>query len=191
MARHIDSVAGSTIERVTRAGLYAALRPGDLLFCAGRGCVSEGIGAVTHSPFSHVLMAWLPDAWCTQWLTLEATIDRGVHVGLLSDYIDGYRGDVVLARRNLPIAEICAEVNAGLALVDDKYDWQQEVSIVARKLIRCLPLLQPKVELYCSGLQYVMSLASRAPLQRPAQSYPTPEDNWTDPSVQPVCALLG
>jgi hypothetical protein len=48
----------------------------------------------------------------------EATIDRGVHVGILADYVDNYDGDVVLARRDIPESEILAEVNARLALVD-------------------------------------------------------------------------
>ncbi|MFL6427892.1 MAG: hypothetical protein ACJ71S_06580 [Acidobacteriaceae bacterium] len=190
MAQHIDSIAGSEIEKVTRLEFYSRLQPGDLIFCQGRFRVSQVIEGATHSPFSHVLKAWLPGDWCTQWLTLEATIDRGVHVGLLSDYIDSYHGDIVIGRRGLKTTEMEREVNQGLSLVDDKYDWQQEVSVAARKLLKCLPLIEPRSELYCSGLQYVMSLASSQPLQRPAESYPTPEDNWTDPSVSAVCALL-
>lgn len=135
-------------------------------------------------------MAWTPGAWAGQWLTLEATFGRGVHVGLLADYVDHYDGDVVLARRpQLTQAMIEAELARGFSLLDDSYDWQQEVSIAARKLVKALPLLQPKRELYCSGLQYAMSLATPYPLKRPLASYPTPEDNWTDPSVEPVCAL--
>jgi hypothetical protein len=53
-----------------------------------------------------------------------------------------------------------------------------------------LPLIEPKKELYCSGLQYAMSLATPYPLQRSSANYPTPEDNWTDPTVTPVCALV-
>lgn len=190
MAEHISSIAQSKLVQVTKDELYAQIRPGDLVFCSGRATISNTIERVTYSPFSHVLMAWVPGPWTKQWLTLEATIDRGVHVGVLADYVDNYDGDLALARRTLSEAEILAEVNAGLALVDDKYDWAQEVSIVGHKLIHKLPVLHPKSELYCSGLQYVMSLASSKPLQRPAENYPTPEDNWTDPSVMPVCALL-
>lgn len=190
MATHIDSIAGSKIEKVARPEFYRRLLPGDLIFCQGRLHISYAIEYATRSPFSHVVKAWLPGDWCTQWLTLEATIDRGVHVGLLSDYVDSYKGDLVIGRRSLTQAEIEGEVNTGLNLVDDKYDWKQEVSVAARKLVSSLPLIEPKSELYCSGLQYVMSLASSKPLQRPAESYPTPEENWTDPSVVPVCALL-
>jgi hypothetical protein len=190
MAEHISSVAQSKLLQVTKDELYAQIRPGDLFFCSGRANISYAIEDATKSPFSHVLKAWVPGSWAKQWLTLEATIDRGVHVGVLADYVDNYDGDLVLARRTLSEAEILAEVNAGLALLDDKYDWAQEVSIVGHKLIHKLPVVHPKAQLYCSGLQYVMSLASSEPLQRPAENYPTPEDNWTDPSVTPVCALV-
>jgi hypothetical protein len=134
-------------------------------------------------------MIWSPGAWCPQWLTLEATIQKGVHVGLLRDYVESYPGDLVVARRPLLTeAMIEAEVCKGLDLVDDNYDWIQEVSIASRKLCAVLPLIEPKNELYCSGLQYAMSLVTPYPLQRPTANYPTPEDNWTDPTVEAVCA---
>lgn len=196
MAKHIDSIATSGIERVNKGEFYQRIRPGDLLFCWGRADISKVIRKLTGGP-SHVLMAWLPGNWASQWLTMESTIDRGVHVGRLADYVDSYDGDLVLARRPvLTQLDIYNELNRGFTLLDDGYDWQQEVSIAARKLIlngklaKALPLLQPKNELYCSGLQYAMSLATKHPLQRPLASYPTPEDNWTDPTVEPVCALL-
>ena len=191
MAAHIRSIAESRIKRVTRGELYQQIRPGDLLFCSGRESISRCIEDATASPWSHVLMAWLPAAWCSQWLTLEATFEKGVHIGLLTDYVDSYDGDIALANRPcLSSQMIQSALDRGVSLLDDSYDWQQEVSIAARKLIRSLPLIQPKKELYCSGLQYAMSLATPHPLQRPLASYPTPEDNWTDPTVQPVCALL-
>jgi hypothetical protein len=136
-------------------------------------------------------MVWTAGVWCQQWLTLEATFSKGVHVGVLADYIDRYDGELVLANRPaLSPAMIQAEVDRGLSLLDNGYDWQEEVSIAARKLISFLPLIEPKKELYCSGLQYAMSLATPYPLQRPSANYPTPEDNWTDPTVQPICALV-
>lgn len=85
---------------------------------------------------------------------------------------------------------IRAELDRGFSLLDDSYDWQQEVSIAARKLIKSLPLIEPKKELYCSGLEYAMSLATLYPLQRSSANYPTPEDNWTDTTVVRVCALI-
>jgi len=191
MAKHVQSVRGSGIAAVSRGELYQRIRPGDLVFCSGRAAISSCIEGLTASPWSHVLMAWLAGPWCSQWLTLEATFEKGVHVGLLSDYVDGYDGDLAVARRPaLELAMIEAEVNRGLSLLDDGYDWRQEVSIAARKLVAGLPLLKPEKELYCSGLQYAMGLATPYPLQRPAENYPTPEDNWTDATVEPVCALI-
>lgn len=103
MAQHIESVKSSGIEQVTKTEFYAALRGGDLIFCSGSYAISRGIEAVTGSPFSHVLMAWLPYR-ANEWLTLESTAHKGV--------------------------------------------------------------------------------------QRRGDAMPTPEDNYTDPSVQPVCALV-
>lgn len=191
MAAHVESVAASGLAKVTKGEFYERIRPGDLIFCSGREAISEVIEGETHSPWSHVLMAWTPGGWARQWLTLEAAFGRGVHVGLLSDYVDCYDGDVVLARRPaLTQAMVETELALGFSLLDDGYDWQQEVSIAARKLVKALPLLQPKQEMYCSGLQYAMSLATPYPLQRPLASFPTPEDNWTDATVEPVCALM-
>lgn len=190
MAQHIQSVAASGIKQVTEAELYTQIRPGDYLFCAGRTAIDGAIQGLTKSPWSHILMMWLAGPR-SRWLTLEATFTKGVHVGLLDDYINGYVGDLVVARRPvLSDSMLFDELNCGLSLLDDGYDWQQEVSIASRKLLKQLPLIEPKGELYCSGLQYAMSLATPYPLQRPAASYPTPEDNWTDPTVEPVCALI-
>lgn len=190
MAAHIKSVASSGIRQVTKGEFYELIRPGDLVFCWGEEAISETIEDLTDGP-SHVLKAWSAGTWSSQWLTLESTIQKGVHSGLLADYVDGYPGDIVLARRSvLTEAMIFAELNAGFALLDDNYDWQQEVSIAARKLIAQLPLIESRNELYCSGLQYVISLATPHPLGRPAANYPTPEDNWTDPTVEPICAIV-
>jgi hypothetical protein len=79
--------------------------------------------------------------------------------------------------------------DAGLQVLEDAYDWRQEVSVVGHRLLQCIPVEIPKREYYCSGLQYWMSLATRHPLRRPGVNYPTPEDLWLDPTVVPVCAL--
>lgn len=189
MAAHILSANISGVRVLQPDAFLRAARTGDLLFCSGRNLIDKVIEGETDSPWSHVLMCWTTPA-AGRWLTLEATFERGVHVGLLSDYIDRYDGDVVLARRpTLTESMIDAELARGFSLLDDTYDWQQEVSIAARKLCRALPLIEPQHELYCSGLQYVMSLATPHPLRRPDANMPTPEDLWCDPTVEPVCAL--
>ncbi|MGC1872088.1 MAG: hypothetical protein WA700_14125 [Acidobacteriaceae bacterium] len=189
MAIHIDSVESSRIRQVDKASFYEQLEWGDLIFCCGQEQISKEIEAITHSPFSHVLMAWLPGG-ATQWLTLESTFHRGVHVGKLSDYVDAYDGDLVMTRRPmLTAAEKMSALNAGLSVLEDAYDWRQEVSLAAHKLIHALPIDRPQREFYCSGLQYFMSLATPYPLRRPGANYPTPEDLWVDATVIPICAL--
>ncbi|MES2220862.1 MAG: hypothetical protein V4587_07840 [Acidobacteriota bacterium] len=189
MAIHIDNVKDSGIREVDKGEFYEQLKWGDLIFCCGEAAISKQIETVTDSPFSHVLMAWLPDS-TTRWLTLESTFHRGVHVGKLSDYVDAYNGDLVMARREvLTAAEKLAALNAGLGVLEDGYDWRQEVSIAAHRLVHALPIVRPQKEFYCSGLQYLMSLSTRFPLRRPGENYPTPEDLWLDPTVIPICAL--
>ena len=189
MALHISSIASSNIQRVKKSEFYFSVRSGDLVFCCGRADISRAIEDLTHSPFSHVLMTWLPPD-SDEWLTIESTLHHGVHVGLLSAYVDDYDGDLVLARRPvLTEEEIRKARDAGLQVLDDAYDWKQEVSIVGHRLLKCIPVEIPKREYYCSGLQYLMSLATQYPLRRPGPNYPTPEDIWIDPTVVPVCAL--
>lgn len=190
MADHIQSIRSSGILTVTKAEFYDQLRFGDMILCQGKYVESELIEGCTRSPFSHILMVWLP-AGATQWLTLESTASKGVHVGRLCDYVDLYDGDLLLVRRSiLTDADKLAELNAGFALLDDTYDWQQEVTTVAHKLLHLLPVDKPQREYYCSGLMYAISLATPHPLQMPGPCLPTPEDNYTDPTVAPVCALL-
>lgn len=190
MAAPIASVSNAGIEFVSRADFYSKVRSGDLLFCGGRADISKAIEDITHSPFSHVLMTWLPpDADC--WLTIESTFHHGVHVGQLSSYIDSYDGDLVLARRPVLTEDDLRKArDAGLQVLEDGYDWRQEVSIVGHRLMRRIPVEIPKKEYFCSGLQYLMSLATTYPLQRPGPNYPTPENIWTDPTVVAVCALM-
>jgi hypothetical protein len=189
MAIHIDDVENSGIREVDKLEFYEQMEWGDLIFCCGREQISQEIEAITRSPFSHVLMAWLP-VGARQWLTLESTFNRGVHVGRLSDYVDAYNGDLVMTRRPvLSAAEKMSALNVGLSVLGEAYDWQQEVSIAAHRLIHALPIDRPQNEFYCSGLQYFMSLATPHPLRRPGANYPTPEDLWTDPTVIPICAL--
>lgn len=189
MAEHIKSIKTSGIRQVDKDQFYKELIWGDLIFCEGDYTISKEIEGVTSSPFSHVLMAWLP-AESDIWLTLESTKGKGVHVGKLSDYIDRYNGDIVIGRRSLTDDQKHAILNTGFAVLEDSYDWQQEASIVAHKLVKAIPVVKPKAEYYCSGLQYLMSLAAPPALKMPGPNLPTPEDNWTDPSVTAICCLI-
>jgi Permuted papain-like amidase enzyme, YaeF/YiiX, C92 family len=190
LAQHIDNLKTCSIAKVDKADFYREVQPGDLLFVSGVAAISHGIQLMTGSPWSHVAFVWCPESG-NQRLTIEATIDRGVHVGLLKDYVDGSNAAIALGRtRALTLNDQYIAMNAGLGVLDDGYDWQQEVSITARKLVGMLPLIQPKKEFYCSGLQYFMRLGTSLPLQKPQANMPTPEDNWTDPSVEAVCLMV-
>lgn len=189
MALHISSVATSGIPLVTKEEFYRQVQSGDLVFCCGRATISKVIEEMTISVFSHVLMTWLPED-ADHWLTIESTAKNGVHIGQLASYIDDYHGDLVLARRpQVTKTDIRKARDAGLQALDDAYDWRQELSIIGHRLLKCVPVEIPQNEYYCSGLQYMMSLATEFPLQRPGMNYPTPEEVWTDPTVVPVCGL--
>lgn len=189
MAPHIDSVANSGIPAVDKAAFYHLLQGGDLVFCSGKADISIAIERETQSPFSHVLMAWVP-SWSNEWLTLEATINRGVHIGRLGDYIDNYNGELILARRALLTESmIQAEMNAGFALLDDQYNWQEEVTYAAHKLVKLFPIDHPDGRLYCSGLIQVISRATPFPIQDNGPIMTTPDGVWTDSTVTAVCVL--
>ena len=46
MAKHIDFIAASGIERVAKGEFYQRIRPGDLLFCSGRAAAGGLASAV-------------------------------------------------------------------------------------------------------------------------------------------------
>jgi len=192
VAIHIANIDTCGIPSVSKDDFYRKyLQWGDLVFCCGRSAIAKEIEDLTGSLLSHVLMAHLPYAQ-GPWMTLEATMTKGVHFGLLSDYTGGQDGTLILARRALSAVVKMAILETMAGLVDDKYDWKQEVSTVAHRLLRFLPVAHPKGELYCSGLiwvgaQEVAPYAYRLDAEHP--NYPAPEDIYTDPSVEPICML--
>lgn len=190
MAEHIQSVAESAIPKVSSALFWGSVRNGDLIFCSGADGISVPIEKETGSPFSHVLQARIPPDLDVP-LAMQSTIQRGVAINLLDEYRT-YQGDLVLCHRpSLTAEEILAIQERFLTILDDAYNWQSEVGIAAHKLLKFLPVPAPKAEYYCSGAQYYASLAVAPGLQRPNQDWlPTPEDNFTDPSVVALCALL-
>lgn len=187
MAEPIQSVAASTIPKVGAAGLFAAMQPGDLVFCWGCEPISQAIEKFTAGP-SHVLKVWLPWPGLAPWLTLEAEYGRGVRFGQFEDYLS-YPGDLVLCRRALTLDQVKAEIAFGAGLLDFKYDTIEFASLVARKLSTRFPLIQPDGQLYCSGLQQAIA-AKSVPFNIPDKPWATPEQLYTDPSVVAVCAQL-
>jgi len=192
MAQHIASIRNSGVTQVSKADFYSSLVWGDLLFCQGNYAISKGIEQITKSPLSHVLMVWLPFP-SSEWLTLEATSDKGVHIGRVADYVDKYNGDLILCRRpQLTVDQKLKALKFGFALLDDKYDARQEAKIVAHKLCHLYPVDASKNEYFCSGLMQQLGIYELAPFK--TASIPgemdTPEDIFTDPSVEAVCALV-
>jgi hypothetical protein len=134
-----------------------------------------------------VLQLWLPQD-AEVWLTLESTSEQGVHVGRFGNYVDGYKGSLVLARRPVLTPTDIINIRRNLlSVVGDAYDWKQEVYIAVHNIDKDAPIVIPPNEYYCSGYQYFGSLAANPALQRPGVNFPTPEDNWTDASVVPIC----
>lgn len=191
MAAHIQSVRTSGIPHVSKDQLYSSLAWGDLIFCQGNYAISKAIGQITGSPLSHVLMVWLPFA-SSEWLTLEATIDKGVHIGRLLDYTDKYDGDLILARRQLTDDQKFKALRFGFSLLDDKYDTFQEVRIAAHKICSLYPVSASKDSFFCSGLIQQLGIYQLAPFK--TSSVPgqmdSPEDLFTDPSVEAICSLI-
>jgi hypothetical protein len=191
MAQHIDSIRTSGIPQVSKADFYTSLVWGDLIFAQGNYAISKGIEQITKSPLSHVLMVWLPFP-SSEWLTLESTSDKGVHIGRVTDYVDKYNGDLVLCRRKLTDEQKYKALKFGFALLDDKYDARQEAKIVAHKLCSLYPVSASKNEFFCSSLMQQLGIYQLAPFK--TASIPgemdTPEDIFTDPSVETVCSLV-
>ena len=195
MALHMD-FATTLVPKVSRAQFIASLRPGDAVYCWGTEEISKIIEDLAGGP-SHVLTVWRTLWPASTWLTVEATFPdlqhmskSGVHVGLLADYLNAYPGNLVLTRRPAVTSmQIAQELETGLYLLDDNYNWQTEVSVALRKLIPFLPLIQEKHELYCSGLREVMC-ANTVPYQKCGPYPNTPEQCYTDPTTNAVCVLM-
>lgn len=192
MADPIKSVADSAISKVSKAEFYSALRTGDLIFCWGKAAISKAIEAETDDGPSHVLLAWLPNSASSQWLTLEATFGgKGVHVGLLKDYVDSYDGDLVLCRREmLTQDEIWDTINTELNYIDGAYDWQSEVTFAAHRISPLFPIHSPSNRLYCSALQQVGTKATPYPIVTKGLIPATPNQVFTDATVTAICAKL-
>ena len=186
MAERIQSVKTSGIQEVTKAQFYESMRPGDFVFCWGNIAISHAIENFTGGP-SHVMKVWLPFS-TGPWLTLEAEFGNGVRFGQFADYMK-YPGDIVLCRRSLTLEQVEAELTFGSTLLDYKYDSIEFASLVARRFSTKFPIIQPKHELFCSGLQQAIAAVS-VPFDLPTTPWATPEQLWEDASVVAICALL-
>lgn len=192
MATHVEKVSDIWVPALSAAEFTAQLQSGDILFCSGEEAISHAIERETKSPWSHVGYVWLPGNGIEP-LFIEAIFGAGVHVARLGAcYTNGcYKGDVVLARRNLSAQDNNRAIARALSQVGDHYDWQSEVQQAAHMALGFLPQHATKGELYCSGLVWYGSTATTVPMVRPHPDVmPSPEDNWCDPIVVPVAKLL-
>ena len=190
MAQHIDSVAVSSIPKVSKTEFLAACRPGMPIFCQGHYGISKGIEAFTESPFSHVATLICLES-IGRWGVLEATKDHGVHVGHLDYYLGQYDGDLVLASTPVLQSEDYLKLlQIQFDLVDDAYDVGQEVSLVAHKLCSLYPIRVNRNEYFCSGLYQQGRKGTSLPLKVPGPGMATPEEVWCDPSIVPICSLV-
>lgn len=189
MAQHIQTIASSSIPKGSKADFYAAIQFGDIIFCQGNYDISKAIQVATRSCLSHVLVSWLPpNADC--WLTAESTADKGVHVGLISDYVDKYNGDIVICRATgLTDVDHYKMMNQFYSVLECAYNATEEVSTLMHKLTMVLPIVQPKKEYYCSQLVKFMRQPTVAPcgVGIDGVNY-TPEDAWLDSAIYPVLA---
>jgi hypothetical protein len=190
VAQPINSIAISSIPKVSKDKFFQACQPGMPIFCQGRYGISVGIEKFTDSPFSHVATL-IYFAEIQRWGVIEATKDHGVHIGHLDYYLDTYNGDLVLASTPaLSAADYTKLMQTQFDLVDDAYDIGQEASMVAHKLCSAFPVHIDKNEYFCSGLYQQGRKATSLPLKFSGPGMATPEEVWTDPSIVPVCALV-
>jgi hypothetical protein len=193
MADHVDSPSSIFVPALSVEDFKAQLQHGDILFCSGRGCISNAIERATHSPWSHVgyvaLFAGLEP------LLIEAVFRFGVRSSRLeANYLGPYDGDVVLCRRSVGLISPegqAAIVAKAMTRLGDGYDQESEIQQAAHKLCGFLPEHSTLHKIYCSGLVQYGSTAWSNPLQIPNPDVmPSPEDIWTDPTVWPVCKLI-
>jgi hypothetical protein len=189
MADHVSSVKGSSIPAVSKDQFWASLREGYLLFCSGRAVISQAIEDATRSPWSHIAMVIRIYG---QWCVLEAVYAHGVTITPIWQYIDRYDGDLVLCKRMVDGKDLdqSQAILKGIALLGREY---ATAGLVKEGLHRIFTDLSPEMnstECYCSGLQWLMSQATISPFpQSPKGGAPTPEDEFTDSTVIPICVL--
>jgi hypothetical protein len=126
---------------------------------------------------------------------MESVFKYGVRISrLFPTYIDGYNGDLVLARRPV-ISENgikAIQLKFIQELLGDGYDAESEVGFALHKICSLIPVVTPNGKYFCSGVWQYCSTGWSPVLQPNATGlvHSTPEDIYTDPTVEPVCALV-
>lgn len=174
--RNIESLEAIGAPLVDRTGAWKMMHNGLLGFCWGDKPISAAIEKATQGP-SHVFLVWQP-LMQSVWLTLEETFERGAHVGLLSDYIDGSDGDLLFCRRvdeNGVAIDMTSTIDTLLELLDERYATVDLIQNGLHRLLKLIPAAWNVKESYCSGYQWHGSQSSRVPFPAP-DGAPTPSD---------------
>lgn len=171
------------LSHMTKADFYAAMQPGDIAFFEGRYLSSHLIQTFTSSPWSHLgTLELIHD----RWFILEAIAEHGVRWSRFEPYIEGYQGNVALARRPcMTDDDRQKELTAGLDVLDDSYNLGECCALAAHRLLSAIPVKPNGHEFICSTLKNFMSQATGNPLFA-ARYVPTPGEIWTHATVQPV-----
>lgn len=190
MAQHIQSIASSSILRVTEAQFLDRCRTGMAIYCEGLYDISKGIEWFTGSPWSHIgTLVWV-EAF-QAWGVSEATDTHGVHMGHLKHYLETYNGNICLAATPvLDQTDVLTMLQTQFGMFDEGYDSTQEASMVGHRLCSALPIIEGSNKKFCSGLYQASRAKTKLPLQFKGPGAATPEDCWIDPATIPVCALV-
>ncbi len=194
--KHIDSLSELKAIAVDKPTFWNSLRSGMLLFVSGKAPISHAIEQATRSPWSHIGMVFAPfqcdGSPVGVWMLIEAVFPHGVGINPLVGYIEG-PADLVLAKRVDPATgqeiDYRPAVRTELELAGREYAALGLLKQGLHRLDNRLPPEWNNRECYCSGLQWLGSRATTHPFNA-IDGAPSPEDEWIDASVVPVCALL-
>jgi hypothetical protein len=173
-----------------------SLKTGDLFFSSGSYMFSGIIRNLTKSSWSHVAVIY-KDEKLGRVLVLEAEPYIGIRLIPLSKYLNDYkgtekpyRGQVVLAKLNVPIAE--DDLNKGISFGLDEltrpYDNWEIVRIMIRILFQITKRRNNR-NYICSEL--VRDMLAEAKVEMPYNdTYISPDNIWTDNRVDMMCRVL-
>jgi hypothetical protein len=185
MAQNITSV--SELTQVSATDFLAQAQSGDLLFCAGKDVIDDAIDAVTSSIWSHVAIIWyLEDV--QEWVVLEATATHGVSFSTLQSYLDDYDGGIALAHRPvLTEDDKILALKTGIQVLDEPYGYLQIGEFLLKKFFSMVKVSDSDKAMVCSALVQYEYSKTEHPLQ--VDGTPTPQQVWTEATVEPKYAL--
>lgn len=195
MSTHINSIATSSIPKLSAEEFTAKAETGMLLFAshvtAGHP-VSALIQDVTKSPFSHVGMVY-QEPITGKHLILESVWPGGARMGSFDYYVEdakggGYDGDLVLCDIPHVALEVVLALKIMLTQLDQRYDVEVEIQMLAKKLIHAIKPESGLADHTCECAEYVANglIAAGYKVDQPS----TPELLWLLDFVNPLWALV-